>query len=150
MKPLCFHKINIKNSRKEVTKKTSYIPAWTPPRRVTLYVIGLSEHVASVLIPRLYPETVGCFRKGDIWLALLCLIIGRGMEGEGVKLQCLKFFTPKSILLWPTQIKEFSRKSYPPFNYHPLILWNFLVKLSSAKWKSWVRTKWENCSEHSF
>ena len=30
-----------------------------------------------------------------------------------VKLQFLKFFTPKSILLWPTQIKEFSRKSYP-------------------------------------
>ena len=68
--------------------------------------------------------------------------------GGGVKLHFLKFFTSKSILLWPTQIKEFSRKSYPPFNYHPLILWNFLVKLSSAKWKSWVRTKWENCSEH--
>ena len=75
---------------------------------------------------------------------LLCLIGG----GEEVKLHFLKFFTPKSILLWPTQIKEFSRKSYPPFNYHSLILWNFLVKLSCAKWKSWVRTKWENCSEH--
>ena len=65
-----------------------------------------------------------------------------------VKLHFLKFFTPKSTLLWPTQIKESSRKSYPPFYYHHLILWNFLVKLSSAKWKSWVRTKWENCSEH--
>ena len=70
-------------------------------------------------------------------ITLLCLIVG----GGGVKLHFLKFFTPKSVLLWSTQIKEFSRKSYPlpppsprpPFNYHPLILWNFLVKLSSAK-----------------
>ena len=57
---------DVKNSRSE--KKTYYIPAWTPPRRVTLYVIGLSEHVASVLIPRLYPETMNCFSKGDIRL----------------------------------------------------------------------------------
>ena len=46
------------------------------------------------------------FRK---FLALLCLIVGIG----GFKMYFLKFFTSKSILLWPTQIKNF-RGSTPP------------------------------------
>ena len=61
-------------------------------------------------------------RQTDKWLLesfsslLKCRggVVGAG--GGVVKLHFLKFFTPKSILLWPTQIKEFSRKSYPPPN----------------------------------
>ena len=69
-------------------------------------------------------------------------------KGVGQIVFLKDFSLLKAFFLWPTQIKEFPRKSYSPFNYHPLIFWNFLVKFSSAKWKPWVRTKWENCSEH--
>ena len=34
------------------------------------------------------------------------------VEGEGQIVFFLEFFTSKSILWWPIQIKEFSRKSY--------------------------------------
>ena len=67
-------------------------------------------------------------------ITLLCLIVG----GGGVKLHFLKFFTPKSVLLWSTQIKEFSRKSYPLPPPAPLLIttpsfyetswWNFQVQ----------------------
>ena len=86
----------------------------------------------------------------------ICLrLIVRG-AGRGRGSYCIFWnFSPPEACYYdpPPQIKEFSRKSYSPrhptypFNYHPLILWNFLVKLSSAKWKSWVKTKWENYSE---
>ena len=33
----------------------------------------------------------------------------------GGQIVFLEIFHPKEILLWPTQIKEFLRKSYPPF-----------------------------------
>ena len=37
----------------------------------------------------------------------------RWVWGEGGQNAFFEIFHPKSILLWPAQIKEFSKKSYP-------------------------------------
>ena len=73
------------------------------------------------------------------------------INGEWGASNCIfwNFSPPKAFYYDPPKLRNFRESSIPlpPFNYHPLILWNFLVKLSSAKWKSWVKTKWENYSE---
>ena len=56
----------------------------------------------------------------------------------------IELFTPKSID--PPKLRNFRESHTAP--YHPLTFWNFLVKLSSAKWNSRVRTKWKNYSKH--
>ena len=58
----------------------------------------------------------------------------------------IELFTPKSID--PPKLRNFRESHTAPFNYHPLTFWNFLVKLSSAKWNSRVRTKLKNYSKH--